>query len=439
MLLAIPLLFLGSIAAEPPEEEPAATPESKALDKLQEAINALDDKAAQQAYEELSKNFAGKEVADEAAWRQGCFHYRRGRLDKAQDMLLALKRSGRQNRWVSLSVLGLSEVAQKRGDERAMLGYLEEAIKTPPAATARNIMDTLDTRQEATIRMARHYRDKGDFKKALDYFTRWEPKSWCGTCLMQMRADRDRQIALCRLQLGDHASVIGDSLRLLCKDHWCRGFDAWVVCRLYADAGQLNDLRSMVDTYEKARKPLPADEEQPRSPTQDLRDLLRVQALADNKDVAALVDICQKEEERRAEAFKDGERDLLRCAAAEALAGLGGTAVESLKSALGQNPAEKAWLIYALGRSTAPAALMVLKEAAEKYRGDDSTVAQNLAYALALQGEPGKKILKQLSKGESEMGKAAQEWLDWNAQPALPTTWPRPKAGSLPKQLPEVR
>jgi hypothetical protein len=278
-----------------------------------------------------------------------------GRLDKSQELLQSLKQSGRQNRWVSKATLGLSEVAQKRGDERAMLGYLEEAMKTPPTATGRNLMDTLDTRQEATIRLACHYRDKGDFKKALDYFTRWEPQSWCATCRMQMMEEREREIALCQLHLGDHATVVRDRFRQLQKYGRLSGFDDWVVWRLYADAGQLGDLLGMLDAYEKVMKDRPSEEQSDRRPTYLLRELLQVQALSEKREMAGLVALCQEEIPYGSlDASSDGMRDLVHSAAAEALAGLGGAAVEPIKSALGKKPKVTGWLIYALGRRRRP-------------------------------------------------------------------------------------
>lgn len=444
ILLAIAVLLLAAsctVAAEPPDKEPPATPESKALSKLWDAIRAADAKAAQHAYEQLARDFAGKEAADEAAWYYACFHFGQGRLDRAQDLLLSLKRSGRQNRWASLAVIGLSEVAQKRGDERAMVGYLEEALQAKAAPTGRGLMDTLDTRQEAVIRLARHYRDKGDFKKALDYFTRWEPQSWCGTCLASMNAEREREITLCRLRLGDHATLVRDRLRRFQKDDGLSDFDAWVLGRLYADAGQLGDLRGMLDDYERVRKEHPREDRRALPPTHGLRELLRVQDLAEKRDVAALVLLCQEEGRREnVELSQGGEGDLLRSTAAEALAGLGGVEVEAIQSALGKRPRVTGWLIYALGRSSAPSALEVLKGAAERERDRDDSPAQNIAYALALKGEPGQKVLKRLAEQKSEMGEAARQWLERKAEPAWPALlWPRPKAGSLPKTLPDPR
>jgi hypothetical protein len=440
-LLAIPILFLAaslSDAVARPEEEPPPSPESKALDKLQRLFGGKDAEAVRQAYEQLAKDFPGKEVADEATWWYANFHFWEGRLDKAQDLLLSLKRSGRENRWVSRAVIGLSEVASKRGDERAMLGYLEEALTVKAAPTGRNLMDTLDTRQEAFVRLGRHYRDKGDFNKALDYFTRWEPHSSCGTCQVSMQTERGREITVCKLHLGDHASVIRDALLALQRHDWVSGFNARILCRLYSDAGQLDDLRRLANDYDKARKRNPGDN---REPTRDLRELLRVEVLVQEKDVAAaLVSLCQDESKGRGtSASEHALEDPVHSAAAEALGAL--NAVEAVRSALAKKPKLTTWLVYALGRNNSPAALEALAELAEQPVEDShSLLTRDIAYALALKGEPGRKVLKRLARKESEMGSFAQEWLEKEAKPAWPeATWPHPKAGSLPTTLPDPR
>ncbi len=338
VLLALPVVLLMTsfaAASEPPENDLPPTPEREALSKLLDLIYAGDAKAAQQAYEQLAKDFSGKEMADEAAWHYALFQFRQRNIDKGQDLLLSLKRSGRKNRWVSQALITLADVAQQRGDERAMLGYLDEALKAPATPTGRNLMDTLDTRQEAFIRLARHYRDKGDFKKALDYFTRWEPQSWCGNCRASMEAEREQEIILCQLRLSNHTSAIRDIFRRLQKDDWLKSFDAWVLWHLYTDAGQLGDLRAMLDHYEKGRNERPREEKRDPSPTHGLRGLLRVQALAEKKDVAALVAVCQEATGYGSlETSRDGRRDLIHSAAAEALAGIGGAEVEAINSAL---------------------------------------------------------------------------------------------------------
>ncbi len=115
-------------------------------------------------------------------------------------------------------------------------------------------------------------------------------------------------------------------------------------------------------------------------PTHGLRQLLRAQALAEKKDVAALVLLCQEEGRRgNVEAARGGEGDLLHSAAAEALAGAGGAEVAAIRSALGKRPQVTGWLIYALGRSSEPSALEVLKAAAERDRGGDYYLTQNVA------------------------------------------------------------
>jgi hypothetical protein len=207
--------------------------------------------------------------------------------------------------------------------------------------------------------------------------------------------------------------------------------------RLYADAGQVADLRGILDDCEKGR-PKPPREEKHDSPTCAVRALLRVQALADKKDVAALVALCQGKDPE-GNGGPSGERMgyFFRRATAEALAGLGGSAVQAIKAALANRSEGTGWLIYALGQSSAPAALDVLTGLAERDSDGDSTYTENIVYALALKGEPGKKILKRLAAQNSILGKRARQALESKPEPDLTApTWPRPKAGSLPKVLP---
>ncbi len=137
-LTVVLFLFLSqaSAAAGAPQEEPKETPEQKAISRLLDAIQAKDAKLlAQQVCDRVGRDFKGKDVADEATWHLARFHFAEKRFDKAQDLLLSLKQSGRENRWTSYAAIGLSEVAQKRGDDRLMIRYLEEATKLSAVAT----------------------------------------------------------------------------------------------------------------------------------------------------------------------------------------------------------------------------------------------------------------------------------------------------------------
>jgi thioredoxin-like negative regulator of GroEL len=111
MLRFIPILLCAAslgAAVNPPGEEPPPTPERKALDDLYELMRGKDAKAVKQTYEQVIKQFKGKEAADEATWTYASFLFQEGRLDKAQQLLQSLEKSGRANRWVSKAVLGLS-------------------------------------------------------------------------------------------------------------------------------------------------------------------------------------------------------------------------------------------------------------------------------------------------------------------------------------------
>jgi len=216
-------------------------------------------------------------------------------------------------------------------------------------------------------------------------------------------------------------------------------WDSWLLTRLYADADQRADLRALLDRYDKVREAYPLYNPCWPSPTLYTRELLRIQDLAAKKDVPALVALCQKRRPTDRGSELEYEDELFCSAAAEALAGLGGPEVEAIKSALNNKPKVTSWLLYALGRSRAAGALEALKDLAGRDPGDDRDFSDCLAYALALQGEPGKQILKRLAEQDPEKNRAARRWLEEKAQPVwLEVPGPRVKAGSLPKSLPEV-
>jgi hypothetical protein len=465
-LLTIPILVFV-IATEPTEKDARSSPEYQALDKLMTPIYAQDDTAAQQAYERIVKDFPGKAVADEATWKYACFHYQQRRLDQAQELLLSLRRSGRDNASVSIALIALADIAQQRGHERAMIGYLEEALKTKATPTARNLMDTLDTRQEAIMRLARHYQNRGHFEKAHECYVLWKPESWCGTCQYELMSERWRQIAQCQLRMGDNLGFVRERWRELQNDEAPGAYYSWLLWRLYDDAGQLADLRAIVEAREKTRKKYSPDEKRALldalekkmrmgedievrrraekeydalrlpPPTQDLQDILRVQDLLEKRDVAALIALCQEHSNAQTQASRDGVRCLTASMAAEALARIGGAEVEAIKSALAKKPAATAWPIYALGRSRDWKAAAVLKKLAEEEGDSNYAIAANLAYAMALQKPYD---LHQFAEAKSKIGECAREWIGRRAEPIWPEpNWPAPKAGSLPKTLADAR
>jgi hypothetical protein len=459
------LLSLPSIAAAaPPEEEPKLTPEQKALSRLVDALQAKDARAAQQVYDQIGRDFKDKDVADESAWWLACFHLEEKRFDKAQDLLLSLKGSGRKNRWTCHAVIGLSEVAQKRGDDRLMLRYLEEATTLPPVPTGRNLMDTLDTRQEAFVRLARYYRDKGDFKKALDYYTRWEPESSCGTCLAFERWERQSGILSCRLRLRDYAGAVQDCFGQLRGLGLLNEFDANLLTHFYRQADQLDDLRRLLDEYKKAPEdpafvgPLTPDEEEWRirlnerraESIQLVRDILHIETLGEKKDVAALLAICQEEgDSNRVEAR--------RRAAAEALSKL--DSIGAIQAALDKKPKEAGALIEALGLSNAPESLEALKRVVRQESGSDRNRIQSIINALECKGKAGREILRELADNKKSVlseaadrrlaliaadeSKEGRETSDSFAKKSATlrseVSQAKPKAGSLPKSLEELR
>ena len=159
-------------------------------------------------------------------------------------------------------------------------------------------------------------------------------------------------------------------------------------------------------------------------PTWPIRESLRITKLAEQKDVAALIAITQQAGSVNGPTFEDGGRDWRCKLAAEALATCGGKEVPALREAIGNGPTNQSWLIYALGKSPAPAALAVLDDLSKKEKGGD---CDNVAYAIFLKGEAGKKLLSQIvERDDNGMRAAAKRWLE--KPPSDAFSWPRPDA-----------
>jgi hypothetical protein len=184
-----------------------------------------------------------------------------------------------------------------------------------------------------------------------------------------------------------------------------------------------------------------------------VRDILHIEALQEKKDVAALVTICQEE------GAPDGV-EVRRRAAAEALGKL--DCVAAIQSALDKKPKEASALIDALGLSSDPAALEVLKGVARREREGDENRVRSIVHALARKGKAGREILQELAENErSVLAKAAdrqlglvpadeaeernelldrRDRLERDADEVRnEVTRASPKAGSLPKTLGDLR
>lgn len=378
---------------------------------------------------------------DRALFDTAVQYYQKGDHDRSIALLEEVVKDFGATTTASRAMLGLAEVYAARKDKVKQREWLERCAKfdrTEP--TARSIMDTDDTRSDAIQRLARFHEAEGQWQKALAWWKAWEPRSWCGTCRMQMRAERGQHIARCLVQMADHPAAAQFLLeRLSDTQHDFDPLYATPLFQMYRAAGQLADLRRMVQGREEALFKEYEDkgyfkgqqrEEAMRSlPTLPLQQLFRIRELGEKKDVAALIGFTQDANAVRCATFAD-DRDWRARAAAEALGECGDVAVAPIRERLAQGATNQSWLIYALGKNPTAAAQEVLLEFARREKGSD---CDNVAYALTLHGDAGKKLLETIRDGDnSTMAATAKKWLE---QPMIPAEPPRPRAGSLPKSL----
>lgn len=354
------------------------------------------------------------EKEDKAAFQRAIQLFAAKKFDESKDALLALIATGRENQWVGRARLGLAEVYQKLGDEKAMLQQLEVAAGAPATPTDRNLMDTSDTRQEAVQRIARHHFQKGNFKESLAAYKRWEPESWCGTCLMGMHMHRQHMITVCRLNLGEHAAVAQELL-----DYVTRGHDAphnaELLFRLYDDAGQMDDILRLLGG--KVKLGAPSHHE------------AVLHKLAAGKDIAGLIKLCV-DPSRRVSFLDHPERayDWERLRAAETLAALIAEDITPVVNAIAKTDGSTSWLLYALGKSGSTKALDWLADRAARdvdVRGD----ARNYLLAISFHGDAGRKVLERLAADGNEDAHTRAKAL--SETPPARREWPAPARGSL--------
>ena len=318
-------------------------------------------------------------------------------------------------------------------------------VKEPPEAEVRAALDPL---APPSARLGPpSVRDREEFKRRLDQqhaveslgweylkarqyraarlcFTQWEPVSDCGTCAIGLNQEREFLIRHCRLHTGEQVAVAAELLRAVQGSGFIDTEGVAILFRLYQEAGQINDLLRLLDNSEPSKK------------NANVRDMLRVRRLAEAGDTATLIKLCQ-----------DAGHEPIECGrrfhskgflAADALAGMPGRDVKPVLAALGPpHSGASPWLLYVLGKRATPAGLKWLTASAmlDDHQGDFWTIA----YAIALQGTPGSRVLSELA-GRADLhdvSRRAAEWFRCARHPApLEWPWPRPAPGSLPTLQP---
>jgi len=163
--------------------------------------------------ERICADFAARpDDCDKALFKLAQHYTAQKHPDKAVETLHRILRLHPRGKQAGMAHLGLSEIFAAKQDEAKMLAHLEQAAKAQPHETQRHIMDTSDSRQVAIVRLGRHYQDRKEYAKALEYFRAWAPQSWCGNCAAQFAYERDLYIAQCLVALGNAELALRENL-----------------------------------------------------------------------------------------------------------------------------------------------------------------------------------------------------------------------------------
>jgi len=93
--------------------------------------------------------------------------------------------------------LEIGKAYYKLGDEEKMVQYYENAASSKPSpADPYGIACS-----EACRHLGDYYMKKHRWADSVKWWLRWEPNSWCGTCNLSMKADREDKILFCSVQM----------------------------------------------------------------------------------------------------------------------------------------------------------------------------------------------------------------------------------------------
>ncbi len=372
---------------------------------------------------------------DRALMEIAHFHLVRKEHDRSEPLMLEVVRDHSGSEVASRAMLCLAKLCEEKGEDARQGAWLRRCVESEvQSPSGRGILGG-GVSSEAIVQLAQWLERHTEWKEALHWWTTWKPSSSCGTCLAGMRAQRWQGIARCQLHLGATTEAARTCAQaVFAHGDWGSAGLAELLFRIYREAGQLDDLGKMVAAFEEERlrefdaqgyfKDATREQKLRFLATRTIRELESDHGLSAAKNVAQLVAICQQSNSTHVDTFKELSQDHRCRAAAEALAALGDTAVKPVREAIENRAGSISWLIYSLGRNASPAALDALKELQKTER---SWNMDNVAYALYLKGDEGRKLL-----AAATLERIRKEARNVPAWPAL-------KPGSLPKTLAELR
>jgi TolA-binding protein len=244
------------------ELEPDKQQHQQICRDLQRYSQKLKDQSGTEKYAKMiSDKYPGTAIARESQFSLAQFYMINNKLEKSRDTLLQLLKAGKKDKFTSMATLGLSEVYYGMGDENKMIEYLKMAANEIPVPTNTNIMDTSDTNQTACYRLGEYYYKKKKYKEALKYFRKWQPISFCGTCISSMSNERNLHIAKCLVGLGKEKEALEKHLFPYITNGEGVSIQEDIpnyIIAIYERNGKLNELIKFIEPFAKKKFHEPA-------------------------------------------------------------------------------------------------------------------------------------------------------------------------------------
>jgi len=345
----------------------------------------------------------------------------------------------------------LADLYEKTGREEEMLAVYQMLIEKGRAkAQATTPLGDVRVPSEAAARLAEYYMRQKRWEDAHRMWQVYMPTSWCGTCWSQMEAGRLDNIVRCLMYLKRHKEAVEVILQGSFEDpnfFFTQPRDVLLVylVRMYQDAGQLNDLQRITSDLEATALAKLKAKGEPGGfggtidgyqPFGKLHDLLYVASLEEQKNIAALWEICPQAAGPHI-GFHLSDNGYRAMAACLALMRLGDEAVSFWESYAQHTSATPGtWQILAMGLHPSPKVLPLLENLVQ---GDKDPYAWNRGqaylYAIGLRGQEGREVLEKLLRQQPPppaIARYGDQRLDDLLRSLPDLTWPLPEPGSLP-------
>ena len=424
----------------------------------------LDQEGPEEALAEVRRlqdtGLRGREAIDSALVLIGKNLLESDELERAESIFRDVAGGhGEWSRPVSDAMFYLSMIHEKRGEKEEQFRWLEAAVGGSPF------------NPNAAACLAEVYEKQGRWTDAMIAWEKWYPEDYmCGNAMDSDLQERVARIARLKAAAGEAAAASKMLVEYILKPTYPADLGGGEDVRLalyhlYVDAGQVEDLRSIMREIVEASPPkedgpVPGSGAEPprsrrRPNLNSIHQMLAVYELYERRDVKELLAVCRNPRNYPERVYWERRPYVIRREAVEALARCGKEVTEPLRVAAAERGAGLKWFLEALGRIPGPESLGALENLMGEgppmegwsergsggyHRYSPGDWLELMGKSLAMHGPDGRVFLEKLARDEeSQMRYAARHWLErleagWTAPMIRPPVTP----GSLPKRI-EIR